>query len=112
VGRTAHRAYEGEGRELKIGGRLSRNADASPGRTERLIALARQAWGSEMNIYVDANGSYDARYASKSKMLKEHNVCSSRSRARSKTWTKPSGRRRSGHACRRRRKDASLPRFE
>src|SRR6185295_15595681 len=61
--------------KLKIGGRLSRNADASPGRTERLIALARQTWGSEMKIYVDANGSYDARHALEiAKMLKEHNV--------------------------------------
>lgn len=61
--------------KLKIGGRLSRNADASPGRTERLIALARQAWGDEMKIYVDANGSYDAPHALEvAKMLKEHNV--------------------------------------
>ena len=61
--------------KLKIGGRLSKNADASPGRTERLIALARQTWGGEMKIYVDANGSYDARYSLEvAKMLKEHNV--------------------------------------
>ena len=61
--------------KLKIGGRLSRNADASPGRTERLIALARQAWGSELKIYVDANGSYDAAHAIEvAKMLKEHGV--------------------------------------
>jgi L-alanine-DL-glutamate epimerase-like enolase superfamily enzyme len=61
--------------KLKIGGRLSKNADASPGRTERLIALARQTWGGEMKIYVDANGSYDARYALEvAKLLKEHNV--------------------------------------
>ena len=61
--------------KLKIGGRLSRNADASPGRSERLIALARKTWGSAMKIYVDANGSYDARHAlDVAKMLKEHNV--------------------------------------
>ena len=61
--------------KLKIGGRLSKNADASPGRTERLIMLARRAWGSAMKIYVDANGSYDARTAVEiAKMLKEHNV--------------------------------------
>ena len=61
--------------KLKIGGRLSRNADASPGRTERLVALARRTWGSDMKIYVDANGSYDAPYALEvAKMLKEHNV--------------------------------------
>ena len=61
--------------KLKIGGRLSKNADASPGRSERLIALARRTWGGDMKIYVDANGSYDARYATEvAKMLKEHNV--------------------------------------
>jgi L-alanine-DL-glutamate epimerase-like enolase superfamily enzyme len=61
--------------KLKIGGRLSRNADASPGRTERLIALARRTWGGEMKIYVDANGSYDAPHALEvAKMLKAHGV--------------------------------------
>ncbi len=61
--------------KLKIGGRLSRNADASPGRTERLIALARQQWGNAMRIYVDANGSYDAQHAlTVAAMLKAHGV--------------------------------------
>ena len=61
--------------KLKIGGRLSRNADAAPGRSERLIALARRAWGDGMKIYVDANGSYDARRSLEvAKMLKDHGV--------------------------------------
>jgi L-alanine-DL-glutamate epimerase-like enolase superfamily enzyme len=61
--------------KLKIGGRLSRNADASPRRTERLIALARKAWGNEMKIYVDANGSYDAPHAIEvANMLQEYGV--------------------------------------
>jgi L-alanine-DL-glutamate epimerase-like enolase superfamily enzyme len=61
--------------KLKIGGRLSRNADASPGRSERLVALARREWGDDMKIYIDANGSYDAPYAIEvAKMLKEYNV--------------------------------------
>jgi L-alanine-DL-glutamate epimerase-like enolase superfamily enzyme len=61
--------------KLKIGGRLSRNADALPGRTERLIALARKTWGDAMRIYVDANGSYDAAYAlDVATMLKAHGV--------------------------------------
>jgi len=61
--------------KLKIGGRLSKNADAAPGRTECLIELARQTWGSEMRIYVDANGSYDAPHALEvAKMLKAHDV--------------------------------------
>jgi L-alanine-DL-glutamate epimerase-like enolase superfamily enzyme len=61
--------------KLKIGGRLSKNADASPGRTERLVALARRSFGDAMKIYIDANGSYDAPYALEiAKMLKAHNV--------------------------------------
>ncbi|HEX2828075.1 MAG TPA: mandelate racemase/muconate lactonizing enzyme family protein [Burkholderiales bacterium] len=61
--------------KLKIGGRLSRNADVSPGRSERLIALARKTWGDAMKIYVDANGSYDAPHALEvAKMLKAHGV--------------------------------------
>jgi L-alanine-DL-glutamate epimerase-like enolase superfamily enzyme len=61
--------------KLKIGGRLSRNADASSGRSERLIALARKTWGDAMKIYVDANGSYDAPHALEvAKMLKAYGV--------------------------------------
>jgi L-alanine-DL-glutamate epimerase-like enolase superfamily enzyme len=61
--------------KLKIGGRLSHNADASPGRTEKLVALARREWGDDMKIYIDANGSYDAAYAVEvAKMLRDYNV--------------------------------------
>lgn len=49
--------------KLKIGGRMSHNADAFPGRTERLIPLARETFGEAVTIYVDANGSYDAEGA-------------------------------------------------
>lgn len=49
--------------KLKIGGRMSHNADAFPGRTDRLIPLARQTFGDDITIYVDANGSYDAEHA-------------------------------------------------
>ncbi len=46
--------------KLKIGGRMSQNADAMPGRTEQLIPLARARFGDKVAIYVDANSSYDA----------------------------------------------------
>lgn len=46
--------------KIKVGGRMSRNADASPGRQEALVALARQRLGSAITIYADANGSFDA----------------------------------------------------
>lgn len=46
--------------KLKIGGRMSRNADAFPGRTEAYIPAARKLLGDDFVIYVDSNGSYDA----------------------------------------------------
>ena len=49
--------------KLKIGGRMSANADAAPERTERLVALARETFGDDVVIYADANGSYDWRKA-------------------------------------------------
>lgn len=45
--------------KLKIGGRMSRNADCLPGRTEALIPLARKTFGDDFTLYVDCNGSYD-----------------------------------------------------
>jgi L-alanine-DL-glutamate epimerase-like enolase superfamily enzyme len=46
--------------KIKIGGRMSRNADAAPGRTEQLIALARKRFGEQVALMADANGSYDS----------------------------------------------------
>ncbi len=46
--------------KIKLGGRMSNNADSLPGRTEALIPLVREAFGSEMTLYADSNGSYDA----------------------------------------------------
>jgi L-alanine-DL-glutamate epimerase-like enolase superfamily enzyme len=41
--------------KFKIGGRMSRNADAYPGRTERMLTLARKTLGHDAVIYTDAN---------------------------------------------------------
>jgi len=49
--------------KFKIGGRMSRNADAYPGRTETMMKLARKRLGSSIAIYIDANGSYNAAKA-------------------------------------------------
>jgi L-alanine-DL-glutamate epimerase-like enolase superfamily enzyme len=49
--------------KFKIGGRMSRNADAYPGRTERMLELARKRYGDKTIIHADANGSYDAAKA-------------------------------------------------
>jgi L-alanine-DL-glutamate epimerase-like enolase superfamily enzyme len=46
--------------KIKVGGRMSRNIDASEGRTENLLPLLRKKLGDELVIYADANSSYDA----------------------------------------------------
>jgi L-alanine-DL-glutamate epimerase-like enolase superfamily enzyme len=49
--------------KYRVGGRMSRNQDASPGRTETLIPLSRKAFGDQMAIHADSNSSYDAQHA-------------------------------------------------
>ncbi|MGI8673660.1 MAG: mandelate racemase/muconate lactonizing enzyme family protein [Luteitalea sp.] len=46
--------------KFKVGGRMSRNADETPGRTERIVPYLRKTLGDDVTLYVDANGSYDA----------------------------------------------------
>jgi len=45
--------------KFRVGGRMSRNADALPGRTEKLIPLARKTLGDSIDIHADSNSSYD-----------------------------------------------------
>ena len=45
--------------KYRLGGRMSRNEDALPGRTPGLITLSRRALGDKMVILADANSSYD-----------------------------------------------------
>ncbi len=45
--------------KFKVGGRMSRNQDDPPGRTEKLIPLVRKVLGDDITIYADSNGSYD-----------------------------------------------------
>lgn len=49
--------------KFKIGGRMSRNLDTYPGRTETLLRLARRELGDKAILMADANGSYDVRHA-------------------------------------------------
>lgn len=49
--------------KFKVGGRMSKNADYPAGRTEKLIPMVRKAFGDDMTIYADSNGSYDAAEA-------------------------------------------------
>lgn len=45
--------------KYRIGGRMSRNADAMPGRTKTLIPLTRKKLGDAIDIHADSNSSYD-----------------------------------------------------
>lgn len=49
--------------KFRLGGRMSRNADSLPGRTEKLIPLVRKTFGDGMTLYADSNSSYDAKEA-------------------------------------------------
>ncbi|MFP6643377.1 MAG: mandelate racemase/muconate lactonizing enzyme family protein [Candidatus Latescibacterota bacterium] len=45
--------------KFRVGGRMSRNEDASPHRTPKLIELSRKALGDDIDIHADSNSSYD-----------------------------------------------------
>lgn len=45
--------------KFRVGGRMNRNIDAMPGRTETLIPLTRKELGNKIAIHADANSSYD-----------------------------------------------------
>jgi D-galactarolactone cycloisomerase len=64
VARLTQRLVETGARavKLKIGGRQGA-FDASPGRTEKLVAVARRTLGEKMTIMVDGNGSYTVEQA-------------------------------------------------
>jgi L-alanine-DL-glutamate epimerase-like enolase superfamily enzyme len=49
--------------KFKIGGRMSDNRDATPGRTDKLLELAHKKLAGKVTLMADANGSYDARNA-------------------------------------------------
>jgi len=49
--------------KFKVGGRMSRNKDSMPNRSEELIELTRKELGDGVTIQADANGSYDAKRA-------------------------------------------------
>lgn len=54
---------------------MSKNADASEGRSENLVRLARETFGDAFCIYVDANSSYDAEKAIEvGRMLEYHSI--------------------------------------
>jgi L-alanine-DL-glutamate epimerase-like enolase superfamily enzyme len=56
--RTGARAVK-----FKIGGRMSENSDAYPGRTDKILELAQKTLADKVTLMADANGSYDAKNA-------------------------------------------------
>lgn len=61
--------------KFKVGGRMSRNVDSRPGRTEAIIPLARRALGNDFTLYADSNGSYDVPEAIRiGRILQEHRI--------------------------------------
>ena len=58
--------------KFRVGGRMSENEDAMPGRTEALIPLVRKSFGDRIDIHADANSSYDPAEAIRvGRMLEE-----------------------------------------
>jgi L-alanine-DL-glutamate epimerase-like enolase superfamily enzyme len=58
--------------KFRLGGRMSANEDAMPGRTETLIPLVRKSFGDGIDILADANSSYGPAEAIKvGRMLEE-----------------------------------------
>ena len=49
--------------KFKVGGRMSRNRDSIPNRSEGLIELSRKVLGDSITIQADANGSFDVSNA-------------------------------------------------
>jgi len=68
VAKTGARAVK-----FKVGGRMSHNRDDPPGRSEALIPMVRKAFGEDMILYADSNGSYDVPEAIRiGKLLEEY----------------------------------------
>ena len=73
IKRDVH-ALSAKALKFKIGGRM-RTPDKPAGRTEKIIKMMRKTFGSEMAIYTDANGAYNADEAIKvGKILEEYQI--------------------------------------
>lgn len=59
--------------KIRVGNPMSRNTDASPGRTERIIPYIREAMGDDFAINADGNGGFtSARAIQVGRMLEEY----------------------------------------
>src|SRR5215212_6028559 len=58
--------------KYRLGGRMNRNVDSLPGRSEALIPLVRKTFGDGMMLYADSNSSYDVKESIRiGKMMEE-----------------------------------------
>ncbi|MFY0651026.1 MAG: mandelate racemase/muconate lactonizing enzyme family protein [Cyclobacteriaceae bacterium] len=56
------------------GDNLATDIDNAPGRTEKLIKMAREKFGDDMNLMIDGNGSYSVKEAIRlGKILQDYN---------------------------------------
>lgn len=59
--------------KFRLGGRMNRNEDSLPGRTDTLVPLVRKTFGDGMTLYADANSSYDVKEALRvGRMMEAH----------------------------------------
>jgi L-alanine-DL-glutamate epimerase-like enolase superfamily enzyme len=59
--------------KFRLGGRMNKNVDSLPGRTEALIPLVRKSFGDDMTLYADANSSYDVKEAIRiGRLMEDH----------------------------------------
>jgi len=71
-------AEETSARAIKLragsGDQMGRDLDNAPGRTEKLIRLARELFGEDTVLMIDGNGSYSVKEAVRiGRILEEHN---------------------------------------
>jgi len=71
-------ALETQAKAIKLragrGDNLASDIDNAPGRTEKLIRMAREMFGDEMVLMIDGNGSYSVKEAIRiGKILEEYN---------------------------------------
>jgi L-alanine-DL-glutamate epimerase-like enolase superfamily enzyme len=60
--------------KFRLGGRMNKNVDSLPGRTEALIPLVRKTFGDKMTLYADSNSSYDTKEAIRiGRIMEAHN---------------------------------------
>lgn len=67
--------YRTRAAKFKVGGRMRRNVETIPGRSEAIIRLAREKFGPDFTLYADSNGSFDvARGIAIGRLCEEHGI--------------------------------------